>query len=339
MTVSETVPDPRFDPGKARSFQRAASADGFFLVCAIDHLHDFAWLIDEDLTKVAFGAVVRAKDAIVRDAAPVCSAVLVDPLYGLGHLVPSGAVPRDVGLITAIEDEGYTFPTGPRATRLREGWSMRQAKAVGADIAKILWFYRPDAANAAAQRDLLARQIEDSARWSLPLVVEPIWYPLPGEDTATPAWRARRCEGIVTSAALVGAMGADMLKTEFPGTVTSDDARHRAAGACAAIDAAISIPWVVLSAGVGFDDFAVQVEIAGRAGASGYMAGRSIWREAVEAHLTGHPDAAHDLVTDRFTRLNAIVRRHARPYVPGATLDECLATVPPRWYETWHPRS
>jgi tagatose 1,6-diphosphate aldolase len=260
--------------------------------------------------------------------------VLIDPLYGLGHLVPSGAVPRDVGLITAIEDEGYTFPAGPRATRLREGWSMGQAKAVGTDIAKILWFYRPDAQNAATQRDLLTRQIEESARWSLPLVVEPIWYPLPGEDPTEQAWQDRRYEGIVASGALVASMGADMLKSEFPGTVASDDARHRAAEACAAIDAAISIPWVVLSAGVGFDDFAVQVEIAGAAGASGYMAGRSIWREAVAAHLAGRPEAARELVTDRFTQLNDIVRRHARPYVPGATLDECLAAVRPRWYET-----
>jgi tagatose 1,6-diphosphate aldolase len=32
----------KLDPGKVRSLQRATSKDGFFLVCALDHLSDFA---------------------------------------------------------------------------------------------------------------------------------------------------------------------------------------------------------------------------------------------------------------------------------------------------------
>ncbi|MDR0431841.1 MAG: hypothetical protein LBH48_00765 [Bifidobacteriaceae bacterium] len=337
MTGAPLPPNPRLDPGKCRGLTRAASADGFFLVCAIDHLHDFAWLIDKDLSKVAHADVVRTKDAIVRDVAPVVSAVLIDPLYGIGHLIPAGTVPRDVGLIAPIEEEGYTFAPGPRGTNLRQGWSIGQAKLAGADIAKLLWFYRPDAPNASAQRDLLSRQVELAAEWSLPLVVEPIWYPLAGEDRTTRAWRQARVEGIVAAAGLVDSLGADMLKSEFPGDVSDDAARHQAAQACAAIDAAISIPWVVLSAGVGFGDFAVQVEIAASAGASGYMAGRSMWSDAVALHLAGRPAQAREVVTARFSQLNAIVRQSGRPHIPGTPLDTCLTQVPPTWYKTWHP--
>jgi tagatose 1,6-diphosphate aldolase len=332
MTVNST----RLDPGKARGLQRAASADGFFLVCAIDHLHDFVWLLDEDPNRVAFEDVVRAKDVIVRAGASVASAFLIDPLYGIGHLVPAGTVPRTAGLITAIEEEGYTFPAGPRTTRLRPGWSIAKAKLAGADAAKILWFYRADASTAIAQRDLLGRQIAASSEWSLPLVVEPIWYPLPGEDPSTPAWQERRRDGIVDSAALVAQMGADMLKTEFPGHLGSDAAREAALEACAAIDSSVSIPWVVLSAGVGFEEFENQVEIASRAGASGYMAGRSIWRDAVAEYLAGRAGAAKEIVVGRLGRLNDIIRRHGHPYRPGAGLDACLQALAPRWYESWH---
>ena len=36
------------DPGKLRSFQRVTSADGYFLICALDHLSDFQELLDSD---------------------------------------------------------------------------------------------------------------------------------------------------------------------------------------------------------------------------------------------------------------------------------------------------
>ena len=36
------------DPGKMRSLQRVTSSDGFFLICALDHLSDFQELLDPD---------------------------------------------------------------------------------------------------------------------------------------------------------------------------------------------------------------------------------------------------------------------------------------------------
>jgi tagatose 1,6-diphosphate aldolase len=40
------------------------------------------------------------------------------------------------------------------------------------------------------------------------------------------------------------------------------------------------MPWVILSAGADYPTLKTQVEIACKAGASGYVAGRSIWRDA-----------------------------------------------------------
>ncbi|HVH24996.1 MAG TPA: hypothetical protein VNA11_21325 [Pseudonocardia sp.] len=256
----------------------------------------------------------------------------------LGHLLISGAVRRDVGLMGPLENEDYAIPEGPRRTRLRTGWSMPKIKAAGADVAKLLWFFRPDGDRATAdhQRALVADPVRQSDELSIPLVVEPIWYPLPGEDPGSPGWRSGRVEGIVASATEADRLGVDMLKVEFPGYVDSEVDVAAARAACAALDAAVTVPWVILSAGVGFDDFVTQVQIACEAGASGYLAGRSVWRDAVS---TPDPDRRARAVTAsvaRIDRLNETTRKHGRAFRPGVTLAQALDAQPEDWFTRWH---
>ncbi len=329
---------PELDPGKVRSFQRVTSAGGFFEICALDHLSDFADLLGPDPAAVSFAEVVRAKDAIVRAVSPSVSAVLLDPLYGLGHLGVSGTVPRDVGLMLPIEDEDYAIPDGPRRTRLRAGWAMPQIKAAGADVAKLLWFFRPDGdvETADGQRELVRDLVAQSAELSLPLVVEPIWYPLPGEDPDSAAWRQARVEGIVASAVEADGLGVDMLKVEFPGYVDTDDGFAAAQQACGELDARVNKPWVILSAGVGFEDFVTQTRIACEAGASGYLAGRSVWRDAVMTPDLEARARAVEETAGRIDRLNDVTRKHGRPFRPGVSLDDALDRQPQDWFMGWH---
>src|SRR5207245_1037852 len=56
-----------------------------------------------------------------------------------------------------------------------------------------------------------------------------------------------------------------------------DDVR----GFCETINAAARVPWVILSAGVDIQEFLVSVDLACDAGASGFLCGRAIWKEAV----------------------------------------------------------
>lgn len=326
------------DLGKIRGLQRVTSAAGFFEICALDHLSDFAELLASDPLSVSFADVVTAKDALVRALSPSASAWLLDARYGL-HAVASGALPGSVGLMSTIEDEDYSIPEGPRRTRYREGWGLRQIKLAGADVAKLLWFYRPDgdAATAEHQRYVVRSLADECARLSLPLVVEPIWYPLPGEDPDTSGWRAARVDGILASAFEANSLGVDMLKVEFPGYVDSQQGRDNAAAACKELDAGISVPWVILSAGVGYADFKTQVEIACRAGASGYLAGRSIWRDATSTHDPVARDAAVVEARARLDELNAITRANGRPYLAAHSLPDVLETMPDGWFKAWHP--
>lgn len=326
------------DPGKIRGLQRVTSEAGFFEICALDHLSDFAELLAPDPASVTFGDVVAAKDTLVRALSPSVSAFLLDARYGL-HAIATGALPGATGLMSTIEDEDYSIPEGPRRTRYRAGWSLRQIKLAGADVAKLLWFYRPDgdAETAEHQRYVVRSLADECARLSLPLVVEPIWYPLPGEDPASDAWRAARVEGILASAFEANALGVDMLKVEFPGYVDSQPGRDNAVAACKELDAGVTVPWVILSAGVGYTDFRTQVEIACRAGASGYLAGRSIWRDAVSTHEPGERAAAIQAARARLDELNAVTRANGRPYIAAHSLPDALAAMPDGWFTRWHP--
>src|SRR5450756_1339731 len=170
---------------------------------------------------------------------------------------------------------------------------------------------------------------------SLPLILEPIWFPLPGEDPSSASWRSRRAQGIVSSAIEANQLGIDLLKVEFPGYVNSERDQSRAAAACQELDAGIDVPWVLLSAGVGYAAFATQMRIAGEAGASGFMAGRSIWRDAVATKELAARTAALAQARDRLEELAAITRRHGHPHLPVRPLPEVLQALPDGWYRNW----
>jgi len=326
------------DPGKIRGLLRVTSEAGFFQICALDHLSDFAELLSSDPSSVTFADVVTAKNDLVKALSPSVSAFLLDARYGL-HTVATGSLPGTVGLMSTIEDEDYSLPDGPRRTRYREGWSLKQIKLVGADVAKLLWFYRPDvdAATAEYQRYVLHSLADECTKLSLPLVVEPIWYPVAGEDPTSEAWKQARVEGIVASAIEANSHGIDMLKVEFPGYVDTQAGREAAATTCKEMDVSIDVPWVILSAGVGYEDFKTQVEISSKAGASGYLAGRSIWRDAVSVHEPAARAAAIDGARARLDQLNLVTEANGLPYRPARSLPDVIEAMPDGWYSTWHP--
>jgi tagatose 1,6-diphosphate aldolase len=323
------------DPGKYRGMQQVTSAQGFFEVCAVDHLADFAKLLDPDPHAVPLDEIVRAKAALIAALGPHSSAVLLDAQYGL-QSVAAGVVPRETGIILAAEEETYSAPSSPRDSSMRSGWDSQKIIRSGAGMAKLLWFYRPDLDQEVAQRqrELLARIQNECDASSLPLVVEPIWYPVTGEDVHDPQWQHARVEGIIASAREASQCGADLLKIEFPGSVGTPDLVERAIDACERVDAAIGVPWVLLSAGVGFEDFARQLEIAAKAGASGYMAGRSVWHDAVSRDAKAR-DAGVASAVSKLDRLRTITRQFGRPFHAAVSVAQATQAMPEGWYENW----
>jgi tagatose-1,6-bisphosphate aldolase len=310
--------------GLVRRLARLATDDGFFCIAALDHPENYLALFDRDVSRVPRETVVASKLELVAELSRHASGVLLDPVYSLGQAIATRTLPGSVGVVAPIELLTYAPETPPGwdvATRLRPQWTPEKMATLGVDAVKLILFYRADLADQAAeQRKLVANLAETCHRWQLPLIVEPIWYPLSGEDNEG------RAAAIVAATAEFTLLGADVLKVQFPGTVAD---RASAAAAARELDAAVTVPWVLLSEGAGFDDFAVQMEIAAGAGASGYIAGRAVWGDAVGNLPAAARDAAIARAGERLAALNDIVRRLGRPWDERADAD----ALPPNWFE------
>ena len=87
---------------------------------------------------------------------------------------------------------------------------------------------------------------------------------------------------VIETARQVTALPIDVLKAEFPADNKIERDEKKLLELCQELDQSSRLPWVLLSAGVDFDSFKKQVEIACKAGASGFLAGRALWQEGVQ---------------------------------------------------------
>ncbi len=313
-----------------------SDADGFIRVAAIDHPENYVALFDPDLSKVGFEEVVESKLELIRGMAPHCSAVLVDPVWSYGQGVLTGSIPGDIGIISGLEQLAYS-PTGfGTETVVRSSWTVPVLARLGADGAKLVVFYREEQADIVeAQHELVRGIVAQCREHEIPLIVEPLWYPLDGESLDDSAVRAARVEAIIASAATFADLGADIMKVEFPGHVGTPDGEADAAKACARLDAAIDVPWVLLSASATFDQFAVQLRIAAEAGACGFMAGRAIWGDGVGRHDAETRARGVRTAVDRLDALADVLRAHARPWREPVSVSEAVAALPADWHERY----
>jgi tagatose 1,6-diphosphate aldolase len=260
--------------GTRRGLEACASARGTFAVLALDHRQNLRReLHPEAPGATSYAEMVDFKRAVVRALAGTATGTLLDPEIGAAQCIADGSLPATAGLLVAIEATGYEGPATARASRILQGWSVEQAKRIGASAAKLLVYYHPDAANAADQERLVAEVATACRDADLALFIEPL-----GFDPATGGMLAgearRRC--VVETARRLMAIGGDVLKAEFPyDPAVTDEVAW--ADACTELDAVSPVPWVLLSGGVDDATFERQVAVACRAGASGVLVGRSVW--------------------------------------------------------------
>ena len=161
---------------------------------------------------------------------------------------------------------------------------------------------------------------EACAEHDLPFILEPLVYPLQGEEADSVAYHRARPELVLeTVRRLADArFGVDLYKLEFPAVLRHcaefcegafDGVRRPALFALdevratlEAMDEACPAPWVLLSAGVGRREFELDLDLAFEAGASGFLAGRTVWLDAFDSY----PDAG---------AVEAALRKDGLPYL------------------------
>ena len=272
--------------------------------------------------------MIEFKRVVVRALAPSATGVLLDPEIGVAQCIVDGSLPARSGLVVAVEATGYTGPSTARRSAILDGWSVAKAKRIGASAIKLLLYYHPDASNAADQERLLETVAKEAIAEDIGLFVEPLSFSLDPERSLR--GEARRAV-VVETARRLTAIGGDILKVEFPYDSSVTDADLWRA-ACAELDDAAAVPWVLLSGGVDGSVFEAQARVACEAGASGVLVGRSIWAEA--ATLQGR-DRETFLETEaraRLGRLAAIVDTSGMPWQSRSPLTVGALEPADGWY-------
>jgi tagatose 1,6-diphosphate aldolase len=325
--------------GKIRGLQQITDTGGIFTICAMDHRGSFAAMIDKNHPETVRSEVIEArKMELCATLGPHSSAVLLDPIYGAAQCINRSALPRGIGLLVSIEATGYSDRPEGRHTGLLEHWGVAQIKRMGAQAVKILVYYRFDLKEAArAQRETVAQVAEDCRKHDIPFLVEPVRYPV-GDDKGNPArFAGRKGEMVIQAARDMTALPIDVLKSEFPADLNYEKDEGRLDMLCTALNEATPAPWVVLSAGVNFDTFRRQVEIASRAGASGFLAGRAIWQEAmVIPEAVERRRFLETVAVERMNVLKEIATKWAQPWYRKLGLTAAALTdVDDSWYRRY----
>jgi tagatose 1,6-diphosphate aldolase/sulfofructosephosphate aldolase len=301
--MSSTTTNP------VRTLADIATPDGVFAIIAMDQRNTLRRMFSAVGIDATDDDLRQSKADVARALSPLASGILFDPTYGVPAITGNDALAKSCGLLVASEPaergKSGVEPITHRDPRLDSQWVLD----LGGDANKFFAQLRADRpAPAAGEPDLAELCLEavrdvvaDCAATGIPSVIENLVYPLEGEDLSG----RRREDAIIEAARALNETDCDLLKLEYPGSPEG----------CRKLAEVLDRPWAVLSAGVPFDDFTKVLRIAfDEGGASGFIAGRSVWRESLP--LTGEERRSFlsDVARARLEQLVAVATAHARPW-------------------------
>ncbi|GAA4710143.1 hypothetical protein [Phytohabitans rumicis] len=294
------------------TLDQIANEAGTFAILAMDQRGTLRKMLDKAGQPSADQDLSDFKVDVIGALSPFASGVLTDVEYGVGPVRAAAALDERAGLLISSERSPQPTWNGEQRTEYSSAERGPDFVAENGGVAlKFLVRWRPDRPAGADEPDLAREALDavraviaDCRRAGMPSVIEPLVTLLPGDD---PAQKHRL---VIRSAELLAELGPDLLKLEWPGDAQGCAEVSKVCGA---------VPWALLSAGVAYEEFVQRVLTAMDAGATGYIAGRAFWGEAV--NLTGDERRRFLRTTavDRMAALNAAIEGHGRPWREVAT--------------------
>lgn len=276
--------------GKLWGLRRLADDHGRFKMVAVDQRPPVKNLISDRRGggEASYADVATVKSLLVEELHREASALLLDPHFAYPTAIQH--VPAARGLLLTLEDSVFEETPGGRRSAPIDDWSVAKITRAGGDAVKVLAWYRPDASPEVIehQQAFVARIGDECRRYDIPYLLELLVHPMGPE--ATPV--ADHGEAVLASVEAFAdeRFGVDVFKLESPvapGQVPDPDEdtpeSTRAQELFDELGRVAGRPWVMLSAGASAPDFARVCAFSYRAGASGYLAGRAIWWDALQA--------------------------------------------------------
>jgi len=323
--------------GKLRGLQQVADDNGFLTICAIDHRGALQRAMNkQNPDAVTYQDMVDFKLDLCRAVAPYVSAVLLDPIYGAAQAIAAGILPGHIGLLVSLEKTGYSGEKTARITELLPGWSVGKVKRMGASAVKLLVYFRPDLKEIAArQLDLLVKVADQCIKEDIPLLVEPVSYPVEEVGVSAHKFADMKPELVIETARQITSLPIDVLKAEFPTDMDFEHDEKKLLQLCQELDRASRLPWVLLSAGADFKTFGKQIEIACKAGASGFLAGRALWQEGVQIRSREERmNFFKSTAAPRLKELAEMVNKYGKPWYTKMGSDKGdFKAANEGWYE------
>lgn len=271
-----------------------ARPSGELAMLAIDQRESLRRMLTEAAggRPVTDAEVAAFKLAAMHALTPHASAVLLDQHFAWRQALAAGAIAPGCGLIAAADLFTASAGEAVADSRIDDGVVPASVREDGAVAIKLLVLWRPNEPaepRVAMVRDFLAR----CRSAGLLSIIEPmVRAPRDGS-----AWDRERA--ILAAAQELGGLSAALYKAEVPLHGAGSEAEVRAG--CAEMTRHMHGPWVVLSSGVAPDQFPRAVEWACREGASGFLAGRAVWRGVI-----GRADIETALRQDAVPRLRRL---------------------------------
>jgi tagatose 1,6-diphosphate aldolase len=315
-------------PGKIRRLQRCSSENGALVILSIDHRNSLRNLLKSGgVDPISDSQLTSFKQSVVSAIGREVSGILLDPQYGAGQLIAQSGLPRETGLIVALEHSGYSGSKEDRISQMLSDWSVAKAARLGADAVRLLVYYHPEANSAPSIESLIDSVAQECQTMDLPLFLAALSYSN-DPQSATLSPRQHREVILETARILTAIQGVDVYMSEFPVKVNKDPDPVEWESACSALSQASRIPWLLISSAVEFDVFLRMTEVATRQGASGAAAGRAAWQEA--ALLSGEKQRAYLNKTCR-SRLSQLAMTCDSAAIPWTEFYK-----PPELSEDWY---
>lgn len=287
-----------------RGYQMICDPTGSMMVVACDQRGGMRTLLaatPEEQVQISNETLGKTKYDITRYLASEAGCVLVDPICAVPGIIDEGVLPRNTGLLVGLDASGWeTTPEGYRISKMVAGVDARKVRELGATGGKIMIYLRMDTpeantANLATLRDVIA----DFSREDLFLVVEFLTYKLENEskeeyERKIPQLIQEGCKACIEC-------GSKVLKIPYPGT---EEACAKVTEICG------DIPWAVLSAGVDHSTFLKQVDSSLRNGASGVIAGRSLWKDCISLDRNVSKEKLSSIAVSRLRDIQALLAKY-----------------------------
>jgi tagatose 1,6-diphosphate aldolase len=310
----------KLSTGKLANMQALTNARGVIAAAAMDQRGSLQKAIAAgkgiDKAEVTDEMMSEFKLAVSKVLTPYASAILLDPIWGLG-----AAEARDsgAGLLLSYEESGYDNTRPGRLPNLLPDASVRRIKEMGADAVKILLYYTPFEQEPINDRKhaWVERIGAECVANDIPFFLEFVGYDPGGGDEKGLEFAKKKPEVVGGSMKEFskGRYHVDVLKVEIPVNLTYAEGASVYGGQQAytreqtlkhyrQVAEMAGRPFIYLSAGVSNEQYTESLRWAGEAGVNfaGVLCGRATWKEGIPVYAAQGPAALEDWLRDEGVR-------------------------------------